>query len=199
MDPIAPLIDRRRFALAAAGALAALPLPGRASAVTRDLAQRAYVWGYPVVDMYAILRGQALDRSSPEFKAPLNAVGHARHVATPEDRVVIAPNVDTPYSQAWLDLRAGLVVVTVPAFERERCLSLQLFDLYTWIIGYVSPRTNGQAGGDFLVAPPGWEGRLPAGIRGVFRSTTTLALGMFRTQLLNAADLPRVHALQAGR
>ena len=97
---------------------------------------------------------------------------------------MIAPNVDTPYSYAWMDLRAEPVVITVPAFERERYLSLVLFDLYTWIIGYVSPRTHGQAGGDFLVVPPGWKGSVPSGIRGVFRSTTTLALGMFRTQLL---------------
>ena len=161
-----------------------------------SLAQRAYIWGYPSVDLYAILRAQALDRTSSEFKAPLNAIGHARDVATPQDRAVIAPNVDTPYSYAWMDLRAEPVVITVPAFERERYLSLVLFDLYTWIIGYVSPRAHGQAGGDFLVVPPGWNGSVPSGIRGVFRSTTTLALGMFRTQLLGAEDLKNVHALQ---
>lgn len=187
---------RRGVALALAACAAGLPPAARGSAATRDLAQRAYVWGYPSVDLYAILRGQALERASPEFKAPLNAIGHARSVATPQDRVVIAPNVDTPYSHAWMDLRAEPVVLTVPPFERERYLSLVLFDLYTWIIGYVTPRTHGQAGGDFLVVPPGWQGSMPPGIRGVFRSTTTLALGMFRTQLLGADDLKNVHALQ---
>ncbi len=191
-------LNRRAFALGAAASVSSLPIPGRASAAERELARQAYLWGYPTVDMYAILRGQALDRSSPEFKAPLNGIGHARNVATPDDRVVIAPNVDTPYSHAWLDLRAEPVVVTVPSFERERYLSLQLFDLYTYIIDYVTPRTNGQAGGDFLVAGPGWKGRAPAGIRKVFRSSTALALGMFRTQLLGADDLGRVHALQDG-
>ena len=187
---------RRSLALAVAAFAAGLPLAARASAAMRDLARRAYVWGYPSVDLYAILRGQALERTSPEFKAPLNAIGHARSVATPQDRVVIAPNVDTPYSHAWMDLRAEPVVLTVPAFERERYLSLVLFDLYTWIIGYVTPRTHGQAGGDFLVVPQGWNGSVPPGIRDVFRSTTTLALGMFRTQLLGADDLKNVHALQ---
>lgn len=191
-------LDRRAFALGMAAFASSLPVPGRASTATRELARQAYLWGYPTVDMYAILRGQALDQGSPEFKAPLNSIGHARNVATPEDRVVIAPNVDTPYSNAWLDLRAEPVVVTVPSFERERYLSLQLFDLYTYIIDYVTPRTNGQAGGDFLVVGPGWNGRAPSGIRKVFRSTTSLALGMFRTQLLGADDLGRVHALQDG-
>lgn len=198
-DPVgARPLDRRAFTrlAAALGGLAALG--AHAADSVQDSASAVYVWGYPMVDMYAILRGQALDRSSPEFKAPLNAIGHARQVTTPDDRLVIAPNVDTPYSHAWLDLRAEPVVFTLPAFERERYVSLQLFDLYTWITGYVSPRTNGQAGGDFLIAGPGWQGEVPKGIRGVFRSTTTLALGMVRTQLFDSADLPRVHALQDG-
>jgi hypothetical protein len=191
-------VDRRTFGRLAA-ALTGLACTGvRASDSVRDTAAAAYVWGYPTVDLYAILRGQALDHSSPEFRAPLNAIGHARQVTTPEDRLVIAPNVDTPYSHAWLDLRAEPVVFTMPAFERERYVSLQLFDLYTWITGYVSPRTNGQAGGDFLIAAPGWQGEVPPGIRRVFRSTTTLALGMVRAQLFDAGDLPKVHALQDG-
>jgi len=190
-----PLRRRQLAPLLGAAALAAVG-GSRASTATRDLARRAYVWGYPTVDLYAILRAQALDPSSPEFRAPLNQVGHVRSVATPDDKVVIAPNVDTLYSYAWLDLRGGPVVVTVPAFEPGRYLSLQLSDLYSWIIGYVTPRTNGRAGGDFLLVPPQWEGLAPPGVTQVFRSTTLLALGMFRTQWLGAGDLPAVHALQ---
>lgn len=124
------------------------PAPER----VRELARTAYVWGYPMVDLYNILRSQALDPSSAEFKAPLNRVGHVRDVGTPEDKVVVAPNLDTPYSYAWLDLRAEPVVITVPPFETNRYLSLQISDLYTWIVGYVTPRTNGYGGGDILVA-----------------------------------------------
>lgn len=167
-------------------------------AAMREIARSAYVWGYPTVDLYNILHGQALDPHSPEFKAPLNHVGHVRDVASPDDQAVIAPNVDTPYSYAWLDLRAEPVVVTVPPFEADRYVSLQLLDLYTWIIGYVTPRTNGHVGGDFLIAASGWSGDVPTGIREVFYSPTTLALAFFRTQLMNASDLPAVHALQDG-
>jgi hypothetical protein len=178
--------------------LAALALVARVAAAQspRATARDAYLWGYPVVDMHAILTSQALDPASPQFTAPLNAIGHARGVATPEDRAVIAPNVDTPYSHAWLDLRAEPVVITVPPFGRDRYVSVQLFDLYTWIIGYVTPRTNGNAGGTFLVAPPGWDAPAPPGITATFRSTTDLALALVRIQLLGELDLPEVHALQ---
>lgn len=181
------------LALLAAEAFAA-PTPDQA----RQIARAAYVWGYPMVDMYSILRGQALDPASPEFKAPLNQVGHVRNVATPEDKVIIAPNVDSPYSYAWLDLRDEPMVITVPPFEANRYLSLQISDLYTWIVGYVTPRTNGHGGGNFLVVRQGWHGKMPRGIKKVFYAPTDLALGFFRTQLLNPEDLPKVRQLQDG-
>jgi hypothetical protein len=73
-----------------------------------------------------------------------------------------------------------------------------LIDLYTYITGYVSPRTNGNRGGHFLVAGPGWRGSIPPGIDGVLRPTTDLALGLYRVQLLGPQDLRRVHAIQDG-
>ena len=71
-----------------------------------------------------------------------------------------------------------------------------LSDLYTYIIGYVTPRTNGCKGGDFLVAGPEWAGSTPAGITGVFHSPTQFALAFFRTQLFGPDDLPAVWRIQ---
>ena len=70
-----------------------------------ELARRAVPYGLPTVDLHRILVNFALDPSSPEFKAPLNAVHHSRGLADPSDLSVVAMNVDTPYSWAWLDLR----------------------------------------------------------------------------------------------
>ena len=47
-------------------------------------------------------------------------------------------NVDTPYSFAWLDLRAEPVVLSLPAFGPDRYVSVELIDLYTYIVGYIS-------------------------------------------------------------
>jgi hypothetical protein len=160
------------------------------------IAEEAYIYGYPTVDCHNVICRQVLDQSSPEFRAPFNRIGHARGVATPEDRAIVAPNVDTPYSYAWLDLRAEPIVLTIPPFDDGRYVGLELFDLYTYIVGYVTPRTNGNAGGDFLVAGPNWVGETPAGIKGVFRVPTHVAFGLYRTQLFNAADLAKVHAIQ---
>lgn len=162
-----------------------------------DLGREAYIYGYPLVDGYNVLRNYALDRSSPEYKGPLNTLTHTRRTARPEDRAVIAPNVDSPYSHAWLDLRKGPVRITMPPFGADRYVSLQLIDLYTFIVGYVSPRTFGRSGGDYLVAGPGWAGDT-TGVRHVFHCPTELCLAFFRTQQLNSADLANVHAVQDG-
>jgi hypothetical protein len=159
-----------------------------------DLGRRAQVFGMPTIDLYRILDSFALDPSSPEFKAPVGQFAHSRRLADPSDRSIVAMNVDTPYSYAWLDLRDEPVVLTLPAFEPDRYVAAELFDLYTYIVGYVSPRTNGTSGGSFLITGPGQSAGdtdLP-----VFACPTQLCLVLVRTQLLGDADLPNVVALQ---
>jgi hypothetical protein len=160
------------------------------------LAKEAFIYGYPMVDMYNILYKYAVDKSSPEYKAPFNSIAHNRQVASPEDKTVVAPNCDTPYSYAWMDLRAEPVVLTIPRFEKNRYVSLQLNDLYTNIFGYVTPRTNKNVGGDFLIAGPDWSGAIPQGVKKIFRSTTKMALAFYRTQLFKPEDISNVWAIQ---
>jgi hypothetical protein len=161
-------------------------------------AQYGFVYGYASVDLYRILHDFALDPHAAEFKAPLNRFGHARGVASAEDRTVVAMNVDTPYSYAWLDLRAEPVVVTLPSFEADRYVSAMFVDLATYILGYVSPRTNGNRGGRFLVTGSGWSGDVPPGIDGTFACPTALCLVFLRTQMFGPDDLDRVAAIQDG-
>ena len=160
------------------------------------VAKEAFIYGYPIVDNHNVIHKYVLDRENKEYKATFNRIGHNRTVAGPQDKAVVSMNVDTPYSFAWLDLRAEPVVLTIPHFERDRYVSVELIDLYTYIVGYISPRTNGRAGGNFLVAGPGWQGEIPAGIKVLFRSPTEILLALYRTQLFNANDLEKVHALQ---
>ncbi|EJW10853.1 putative exported protein [Rhodovulum sp. PH10] len=111
---------------------------------------------------------------------------------------MVTPNSDTPYSFVWMDLRAEPMVISVPAVEAKRYYSLQLVDFNTYNFGYVGSRTTGNVAGSYLVAGPHWTGPTPAGIRRVFRSTTDIALGLFRTQLFDPADIDNVEKVQAG-
>lgn len=90
------------------------------------------------------------------------------------------------------------MVVTIPAIEKNRYCSLQLVDLYTNNVDYIGTRTDGNVGGNFLIAGPGWHGATPAGIKRAVRISTSLMFSQFRTQLFNPADIDKVKAIQAG-
>lgn len=160
-----------------------------------DAARAAVPFGLATVDLHRILVRFALDSTSPEYKAPLNDVSHAHALADPGDRTVVNLNVDTPYSYAWLDLRTGPVLLTMPPHEHERYMSAQVVDLYTYIVGYVSPRTVGEGGGTFLVRGPSTP-VTDLDVDGVLECPTDLALVLVRTQLFDDADLLAVTRLQ---
>jgi hypothetical protein len=164
----------------------------------RDLAAEAYVYLYPMVQNYQTIYQFALNPAGPEFKGPMNTIFNVARVFTPKDTTIITANSDTPYSYLMLDLRAEPYVVTLPKIEPTRYYSLQLVDLYTHNVDYLGTRKDGNGGGVFLVAGPGWQGATPPGITRVVRSPTSLMFGQFRTQLLNASDLEQVKAVQAG-
>ena len=159
------------------------------------IARRAVSFGLPTVDLHRILVNFALDPRSGEFKAPLNQIHHSRSLADPNDRSVVAMNVDTPYSYAWLDLRSGPVLLTMPPHSAERYMSAQIVDLYTYIVGYVSPRTAGNLGGTYLIRGPS-QGRADVPVDGVFECPTDLCLVLVRTELFDDGDMPQVAALQ---
>lgn len=191
---------------AAATAAAAGTGPARAQATpgrpgffkARDIAEAGFIYGLPIVMNYAVMYDYAVDRNSGQFKAPFNQILNESNVFTWKDTAIPTPNSDTPYSLAWLDLRAEPVVVSVPAVDPRRYYSVQLCDGNTYNFGYIGSRATGSGAGSYLVVGPDWTGATPPGIGRVFRSTTQFALAIFRTQLFDAADIDGVKAVQAG-
>ncbi|MCC6412837.1 MAG: DUF1254 domain-containing protein [Saprospiraceae bacterium] len=161
-----------------------------------SIAREAYLYGYPMVENYRVMYQSCQDRAYAKY-APMNRFFHEKNVATAEDTLFVAPNGDTPYSYAVLDLRNGPLVLTIPPFESDRYIGFPLYDLYTQIVFTFSQRTIGNQGGDFLIAPAGWKEKVPKGIRQTVYSETDLVYLLVRTQLRNPSDLNRVHELQS--
>jgi hypothetical protein len=177
-------------------------LPSAATAQTPPanfaaIAKQAYVYGFPMVDLYRIMFGYFIDAKTPAFKAPLNSIYNTASVYPPADTTVQTPNSDTPYSFVGLDLRAEPMVLTLPAIEKDRYYSVQFTDEYTWNIGYVGTAATGNDGGKFLIAGPNWNGTTPAGISKVIRYDTQFGLAIIRTQLFGPSDLGQVKKIQA--
>ena len=164
----------------------------------QQIAKEAYIYGYPMVDSYRIMYAYFVNKDDPEYKAPFNQIKNIPRVFTPEDKAVVSPNSDTPYSMLGLDLRAEPMVLTVPAIEKNRYFSVQLVDQYTFNFDYIGSRTTGNEGGSFLVAGPNWEGEKPEGIDKVFKSETEFVFAIYRTQLFSPADIDNVIKIQNG-
>ncbi|GAB6193969.1 DUF1254 domain-containing protein [Desulfocastanea catecholica] len=175
---------------------AGIAAPGIAE--TKAIAEEAFIYGLPIVMNYAVMQEFSVDKNSGQFKAPFNTMFNDAATLTYKDTAVVTPNADTPYSMVWLDLRAEPMVISVPAVPKERYYSVQLIDGNTYNYGYIGSRATGPDAGHYLVVGPDWKGEKPAGIRGVFKSTTPFALTLFRTQLFNADDMPNVVKIQAG-
>lgn len=164
----------------------------------KAIAEDAYIYGVPLVMAYTASYEFWLDKSSSQYKSPMNELVHSRRVFTYEDTAVIVPNSDTPYSFACLDLRAEPWVVSVPEVENERYFSVQMVDWNTFNYGYIGSRATGNGAGDFLVAGPDWKGEAPVGIKGVLRPSTQFTLAIIRTQLFGPDDMPNVAKVQDG-
>jgi hypothetical protein len=170
--------------------------PGLAEA--KAIAEEGFIYGLPLVMNYAANYEFWVDKTSGQYKCPMNQIFSEHRVFTYKDTAVVTPNSDTPYSFACLDLRAEPYVLSVPPVEKERYYSLQFTDWNTFNFGYVGSRATGCEAGDYLVAGPDWKGQAPAGVKKVLRSTTQFTLVIYRTQLLGPDDMPNVVKIQAG-
>ncbi|HEY1681472.1 MAG TPA: DUF1254 domain-containing protein [Candidatus Tumulicola sp.] len=161
-------------------------------------AREAYIYGFPMVDLYRIMFGYFIDSRTPAFKGPFNTLVNSANVYTPADTTVQTPNSDTPYSFIGLDLRADGLVFTMPAIEKNRYYSAQFVDQYTYNIAYAGTRTTGNGGAKILIVGPDWKGPTPSAITKVVRFDTEFGLVGIRTQLFGPSDLDNVRKIQAG-
>jgi hypothetical protein len=71
----------------------------------KAIAKEAYVFTYPLVMMYRTMYLQAIDTKSKSYSG---GFGKWLHLGTssPKDTDIVSPNNDSPYSYAWVDLRA---------------------------------------------------------------------------------------------
>ena len=164
----------------------------------KDTVREAYIYGFPMLMNYAVMREYFIDRTSGQYKAPFNTIYNEARVFTPRDTAIVTPNSDTPYSFVGLDLRAEPIVLCVPAVEKSRYYDVQLVDMYTFNYGYIGSRATGNDAGCYAVAGPNWKGSTPAGIKQVFRSETQFGLVGYRTQLFSPSDMPNVAKIQSG-
>jgi hypothetical protein len=168
-----------------------------APAEARAIAREAWLYAYAPVQGYQTFYSQTQNRDFPGYVGGFNRFRHYARSATPADKDIVTPNNDTPYSWAWLDLRAEPVVLSLPAVPAPRYYVNQWFDLHTHNFAYTGVRATGREAGTYLFVGPRWKGKVPKGITKVFRAETDFVGTLTRTQLSGPEDIPALQAIQA--
>jgi hypothetical protein len=177
------------LAVSVLGAIPSLAQETPGKGETAQIAEEAFIYGFPMVMNYAVFYDYFVDKSSPAYKAPINQLYNTARVYTPQDTTIVTPNSDTPYSFVAMDLRAEPYVFCNPEIEKSRYFAVQLIDLYTFNYGYMGSRTTGNGAACYMVAGPNWKGEKPEGIAKVFQSETDFSIALIRTQLFHPAEI----------
>lgn len=163
-------------------------LPGTDTRQARiEVAAQGYLFGSPLV----ITRREM---SVFAGNGPMNVLVRAPNLATPRTKAVVAPNRDTLYLVASLDLTTQPQILTVPEVH-DRYYEIQLIDAYTDVHHYLGTRATGGRAGTYALVAPGWAGAIPAGIERV-ELTTPQGVLLGRVRAADESDLPRAHELQ---
>jgi hypothetical protein len=192
-------MDRRQFVTGATGlsilglAGCATSEPGAAGLKEADSRQAAFFYAFPLYE-FARTAQQRTGGNAGAAGAALNKVAHRAALADHTSRQVTAPNNDTIYSSAFLELSGGPVEVTAPT-ETKRYYSIAFMDAFTDNFAYIGTRATKGIGGKFWVVGPQWAGKAPGDVT-VFRSSTNDVWMLGRTLVDGAADMAAARAVQ---
>jgi len=149
----------------------------------RTIAQFAYVWGWPMVNM--INRYDTITKApNPGLLggilpvAPQGRLAMLSDYILPSETFVTCPNQDVVYGLAYMSLDEQPVIVQVPDFG-DRFWVYALSDARTDQFGQLG-KPYGTKPGFYLLAGPNWKGDKPNGVHDVLRSSTALAIGLPR-------------------
>jgi hypothetical protein len=155
----------------------------------KSMTKLIYLWGWPMVNVHnrVMMFGQLKE---PTYiggvlpGGPMNHICMLTDYMKAEQRVVACPNQDVVYGAGPLDLRKEPVVIQVPDFGDR-----------FWVYQVADQRTDGFARlgkmydtkpGFYLFTGPDWNGKIPDGITGAFKSST--ALGFVAPRVFQSDD-----------
>lgn len=159
-----------------------------APADLRSIALEAYIYTVPLV----IMNNFRFNRTAGKR---MNVFLHARKLLNHRSRAITAPNNDTLYSDAWLDLTQGPVTITIPSTS-HRYFSLAFMDMYGNNFSIVGTRTTGGDGGTFTVIGPNDSAECVG--TNVLRAPTPYVCALARLLVDGPADLDAARELQSG-
>ena len=175
----------------AGAGVAQTPSPQEAAKIAMD----AYLYGYSLITT-EVTRVQMTNVAEVDgLHAPMGQFINIKRYPPADFRGVSAPNADTLYSVAWMDLGDEPWVFTYPDMG-DRYFLFPMYDLWMPVIESAGSRTTGEKSQTFLLSGPGWDGDVPDGMKEI-KVATRYVLILGRTYADGTeSDYEAVNALQ---
>ena len=194
-------ISRRTVTLGSLSLLAerSIGSVARADVASRDAvlsaAVDAYIFGYPLAIIDTTRRQLTNVATAEPTRAPMGQLRRLRSYPAVDDHSVPAPNADTLYTDAWLDLAEEPMVLTIP-YMNDRYFMMPMLSGWTDVFQSPGTRTTGQKPQSYVITGPRWSGTLPTGVT-EYKSPTNIVWLLGRIYCTGTPeDYAKVHALQ---
>lgn len=131
---------------------------------TEEIIINAYIYGYPLVSMDMTRRVMTNVPTPEGLRAPMGQMANQKYFPTASFKGIKAPNVDTLYSGAWIDLSREPYILSLPEVT-DRYFLISLLSGWTDVFATLGTRSTGTQSQIFAITGPGWDGILPNGVK----------------------------------
>ena len=182
-----------------AGTAACAQAPsGLTPAEAQKIGVDAYIYGYSLITSdvtgAAFINVKAPDPRT--FQAPLNQFVSLPKYPPADYHGVTAPNADTLYSGAFIDVSKEPIILSYPDMH-GRYFLFPIYSEWTNVISAPGKRTLGTGPQTIAITGPTWQGTLPQGITQQVKSPTGSVFIIARVYAeATAEDYAAVNALQ---
>lgn len=161
----------------------------------QQLGMEAYIYGYPLITMEMTRRVMTNVEKPEGTRAPMGHFVRMQVYPNASFKDVTAPNADTLYTTAWVDVAREPYVLSLPDAQ-DRYYLFPMLDGWTDVFQVPGKRTTGTREQKYAIVGPYWKGTLPEGVI-EYRSPTALVWLLGRIYCTGTPeDYAAVHALQ---
>lgn len=161
----------------------------------KEITVDAYIYGYPLVTMDMTREVMTNVAAPADKKAPMGQFYNSHEYPDATFHDVTAPNADTLYSLAWLDVSKDPYILSLPDFN-DRFYMMPMLSGWTDVFTDPGTRTTGDKAATYAITGPNWKGTLPEGVKEL-KSPTSMVWILGRTYSTGTPeDYKKVWALQ---
>lgn len=149
--------------------------------------QSAYLYTLPLLLVNAT-------RERAQMLGPSNSLIHASKLSDYTTKIVVTPNVDTLYSQIFLNFAKEEALVLVKP-QSDRYYMIQAMNAYSDTRAILGTGADGQAANQYLFTRSDYKGKVPNGMQHI-KIDTDMGWIIIRIGCASEADYPEIYSLQ---